>query len=228
MEEAQRAVDVVRATIADNAALSLDAHDALAIALGRTGRVEEAIDLKRRVLAGREKSFGRDSSRTIRCRKELAFLLNQAKRFEEAEPIAREAFDDAERALGPDAVETGQALFVLAQVVYIARRYEEAEGLFAEAARRALVAEPRAAWKAASIDVYRAWALGRLKRFDEAEAILIAALPLLRGAQGEDGRATRRALDGLAEVYDAQGKPEKAKEMRDRLEEAKATSRPAR
>ncbi len=56
--------------------------------------------------------------------------------------------------------------------------------------------------------------LVQLKRFDEAERQLQAALPILRDSLGQDNEVTQKALNHLVTLYTAWGKPEKAAQYR--------------
>ena len=96
-------------------------------------------------------------------------------------------------------------------------KLDQAEPLYNQAfetAKRVLPADDR------SIPQYRSAygaCLTMLERYEEAEEHLLAGYQGLKEALGEEHKQTREALQQLAELYDAWGKPEQAAEWRAKL-----------
>jgi hypothetical protein len=53
-----------------------------------------------------------------------------------------------------------------------------------------------------------------LHRYDEAEPLLLESHAVLRARKGERSREARDALEWIAQLYEAWGKPDKARDYR--------------
>ncbi|MET7903018.1 tetratricopeptide repeat protein, partial [Streptomyces sp. NPDC005355] len=70
------------------------------------GRVQEALDLRERVLADRERILGADHPATLDARNNLANSYSDAGRGQEALDLRERVLADYERILGPDHPDT--------------------------------------------------------------------------------------------------------------------------
>ena len=59
--------------------------------------------------------------------------------------------------------------------------------------------------------------LSKLGRYEQAERSLLEAHGILRDGLGATHRRTIKTIDTLADVYDKWGRPEKAREWRDKV-----------
>jgi CHAT domain-containing protein len=94
------------------------------------GRLDEALELSRRVLSIEEKLRGQDHPEVAVTLNSLAGMLWRAGRLEEAEPTARRALTITEKAYGPGDPSVANVLNTLALLVESGERVAEAEPLF--------------------------------------------------------------------------------------------------
>jgi eukaryotic-like serine/threonine-protein kinase len=95
------------------------------------------VELERNVLAGREKTFGRDHEETQNAINELASMLQDQQKYSEAESLFREVLKVRERTLGERHEHTRNSLNNLGLVLSLDGKLEEADGYF----RRVLTIE---------------------------------------------------------------------------------------
>jgi hypothetical protein len=83
------------------------------------------------------------------------------------------------------------------------------EGL--EISRKGL---PPGHWQTAVAESVLGRCLISLKRYDEAEPLLVESYPIIKSNFGDRDRLTQRALSRIIDLYEAWGKPDKAAEYR--------------
>ena len=77
-------------------------------------------------------------------------------------------------------------------------------------------------WKSGDCrDVYAAF-LTDVARYEQAEALLLSAYPVLRDTLGSENVRTKRSLNHLVELYEAWEKPDEAARFRALLPEVDA------
>ena len=161
---------------------SLARYGVLAAVLQARGKYEEAEEIDRRVLEGRESVLGPDHIDTLATASNLALVLGKLGKHNEAERLNRRALEGRQKTLGPKNIDTLASISNLSLVLRDLRRYDEAESL----SRRALegreeVLGPEHPDTLNSVSVL-VWILDALGRYDEGE------------------RASRRVLDARQRV----------------------------
>ncbi len=166
----------------------------------------EALDAGRRIRP--------DHPKTIVSINNLGKLLALQGRDDEAEAFFREAMLALRRTVGDEHPDTLVAIGNLGDLYTKQGRLREAEALLVPAvgaARRVL--PPGHVVTALTLTNYARF-LAAAARYEEAEPVLLEAHSILDGAVGSAHRFTRRAVDSLAALYEAWGKPDEAARWR--------------
>ncbi len=98
-------------------------------------------------------------------------------------------------------------------------RLEEAEALGAEAVDRARRSLSAGHWRTGVHLHSYGRTLTKLARHEDAEQALLEAQGILSASLGAEHQLTMKAVNALADLYDAWGKPDKAAEWRAKLPE---------
>lgn len=195
---------------------TLTAMNNLATAFLRTGELDAAINLLATSLEGHRQVWGVDHHETYVCQINLIDALRSANRWEELEPIARRAIEQRAKALRPDEeVLWIKPVTALAQALDGLARHEEALVLYDEAMRMPLVQDN--AWFRGRIQAVRGNCLGALRRYEEAETELLAAMESLYAQSPLDTGFAGKVLGWLIDVYDRWGRPEESEKCRSLL-----------
>ena len=199
-----------------NAADSTYLEDALnrhGRVLMKVGRIDEAFTAFRDRVAVSQRLFGPTHPYTLRAGNSLAWFLVEAGRPAEAEPIARAAVEAYRRAESPDHNALINTLDTLAMALCDLDRLDDAEAVFSELSELWMAAHNAQKPLRESLQLHYGQCLLKLKRFEEAEPLLLAALR----DPGDDRPAANRreqAAQSLIELYEASGRPESAAEHR--------------
>lgn len=110
----------------DDAPLTLDSLNSLALILHRLGRYDEAKEMHRRALQGEVKTLGAESQDALNTMVNLAGLYNDECQWTEAEKLLVEALEICKTALGPDHSLTLNATTLLATTYRDQSRWAEA------------------------------------------------------------------------------------------------------
>ncbi len=105
----------------------------LAIALGRSSRLEEARELLERALGIDEQHFGEESERVATDLHNLGSILWMKQEFGKAEPVYRKALKIRAQKLGTSDSDTALTMSNLAVTLEQMKRWPEAESLYREA-----------------------------------------------------------------------------------------------
>ena len=206
--------------------VSLDLQNLAAVLLG-AGVVDEADSLAREALARRRRIFGERHLNVAACIQVLGRV-----RLKKADLDGARAFTEAleirEKARGRDHFEVAEVLGRLAEVDLARGRLAEAASSLAEATRIMRRADHPNQILGARLHSEYGYSLYRLGRFSEAEAELRLALPILEGALGRQHPEMQKAVGNVVALYEAWGKPEKAREWRAKLEAQDAAATQAK
>jgi tetratricopeptide (TPR) repeat protein len=108
----------------------LTAHERLARTYLGAGQLDEAVEVYRLVLAGREQILGPDNPQTIAACSELAAACRASGQFKEAITLAKRALADCERVMGTDHPDTLGARAVLAVAYHSGKKVKTAVSLY--------------------------------------------------------------------------------------------------
>jgi len=179
--------------------------------LRRQGNLDEAEIMLDRVLALRRVKLGPHHAKTLATQNMLAKVYADQKRLDDAETLWRETIALAREHLDAGHYRTVSFMSKLAQMLADNERRDEAADLYAEAAELA-----GGKWVRGVLLSDQGEILTGLDRYEEAETALTVAHEVLAAHQGADGKDAAKAADRLAALYDAWGKPEKARQWRGR------------
>jgi tetratricopeptide (TPR) repeat protein len=147
----------------------------------RQGRIEEAERILREAVADSRAAYPPGDRNIAYALDELALLLrDNLRRFSDAELVFREALDIHCKAKPPDHIEIGKNLIYLGDVLCLQDKYAEAEPCLRDAVAEYELALPPDSGPLATARIEYAFILIRLKRMPEAEALMLAAEPVLR------------------------------------------------
>ncbi len=213
-EQFRRAVAIWRRTLGGTHPRVLTGLNNLGSALREAGDLEAAEGPLREVLELRRKTLGPDHPDVAQSLNNLAELLLRRREYDEAESDFRSALAIWREALGADHPTTAYALDGLGRLLAARGRCADAEAPL----REGLDIRVAKLEKGSTLIAGTRLALGRclteLRRYDEAEPLLLASYPVIREARGDEAEFTRRARQALVDLYTAWGRPAEARRYR--------------
>ena len=208
------AVDVLQASLGDTHPAVAVANENMSNALMRLNRLDESAVRLEEVLRVRRAMLGDDSMAVGRTLHNMGVVYVRAGQLDKAESRLNEARVRLERALGPDHPEI--AAVVRNQGGLYERRGDlvRAEALYREALSRNLrqLGEKNASTAVSAAVLAKV--LVAQRRYPEAEAELIRTRTIREATIGPSAPLTLRAIEDLAKLYEAWGKPERAVAVR--------------
>ncbi|MHC4320234.1 MAG: tetratricopeptide repeat protein, partial [Planctomycetota bacterium] len=199
----------------------------MAQVLARQGKLLQAESLYREQLEVRRRVDGPDYPFTIVTANELASFLFEymPDKLDEVESMCRSMVEDLRRVLGDDHNHTFGAMYRLALALEARGKLDEAEDNYrgALAGRRRTIGPELTGTRFVTYDLARFLADHRPEKADQAESLFLELLEIQRQGLGDDHEETLATLTALADLCDAQGKPQKAAEYRALLREAEET-----
>jgi tetratricopeptide (TPR) repeat protein len=186
----------------------------LARCLMRLGKKDEAETLARQGQNVAERALGPGHPWLPIVYQKIAPLLGQCGRQDDAEALLRNAWTlDRARFPANHPRLMDSALFYAAHL-FERHRFSEAEVVLRELDNQYRKELPELAWRRAVVDVRLGSVLASQRRFDESERLLLRGnATLALGFDPPDPRLAESRTQ-LAQLYDAWGKPEKAKPFR--------------
>jgi hypothetical protein len=164
-------------------------------------RYQEAEEVLRQVVQGREKVLGREHEYTLNSRYWLGLALYDQKRYQEAEEVLRQAVQGQEKVLGREHEYTLNSRYWLGIALYKQEKYQEAENVL----RQEVQGQEKVLGREHEYTLNgRYWlglALYDQKRYQEAEEVLRQAVQgqeKVLGKEHEHTLRTRRALQEVA------------------------------
>jgi len=180
-------------------------------------RYDEAEPLYLETLRNQRRVLGGDHPETLRSMNNLANLYRGQGRYDEAEPLLLALLEAKRRVVGDDHPESLLSKGNLGELYTAMGRPERAEPLLAEAVagvRRTL--PPTHVFTGATVRKHGA-CLTALRRYGEAEPLLLEAHDILVAALGNEHEQTLKAVRDLVTLYGDWGRPDSAREWRERL-----------
>ncbi|MEE9131885.1 MAG: serine/threonine-protein kinase [Phycisphaerales bacterium] len=177
----------------------------------------EAEQLFTDVLARFRKAHGDDHPYAIACLTGLANLYSKKGDYIAAELYATEAVAARRATLPDDHPELARALSQLGRILVQAGQYDRAEPLLRESlaiSRRKL---PTGHWQTIRNQVVLAHILVQQQRYDQAEALYLDSYSQFAETLGASHVRTVGSLQGIVDLYDAWGMPDKAAKWRANL-----------
>jgi tetratricopeptide (TPR) repeat protein len=188
----------------------------LAALLHEKGDYAAAESMYREAVAAKTKILGKEHPDLAMTLNNEAELLQDMGECGEAVPLYSEALTICRKALGNAHKETALVVARLAGALACDGRPGQAVPLAREGARSLEGQLPVDDADRAEGESILGYCLGKLRQYPEAEPLLLSSYKVLLSK--EPGRLrTRRAGDAILGLYEAWGKPEKAKEWRAKL-----------
>ncbi len=196
---------------------ALDVAWTLGIALQRSGDHQGAEEVLGPCLEMCSISLGATAPLTLEVARARALTAVALGRPKQAESLARRALDGHVRISGKESMATRVSMGAVARILAHRGEHEESLAL----ARETLILDARLLaaddWRLANQRTLLAECFTKAGKYDEAEAALVPALEALHASHGDEHWRTRRAIERLAELYEAWGRPDRAAEYRGRL-----------
>jgi serine/threonine protein kinase/Flp pilus assembly protein TadD len=167
-------------------------------------------------LALRRKLFPGPNSKVASVLNNLGYLLQARGDLAGAEIYYREALSIADQTLARDHPTRGIFLRNLASVLVSEGKAAEAETQAREALS-ILRAKPPAPWRVPDAESVLGGCLTALRRFPDAEPLLVKSYPALQRDKGEGAKHAEEARQRIVDLYTAWGKPERLAAYRTRL-----------
>ncbi|KAF8536533.1 hypothetical protein BDD12DRAFT_781369 [Trichophaea hybrida] len=189
--------------------------------LADKGKYEQAEQMNRRALEGREKVLGPDHPDTMTSVNNLAQVLQSQGKCEQAEQMNRRVLEGREKVLEPDHPDTLTSVNNLALVLQSQGKYEQAEQINRRALEgREKVLGPDHPDTLTSVNNL-ALVLQSQGKYEQAELMNRRALEGYEKVLGPDHPDTLTSVSNLALVLQSQGKYEEAEQMNRRALEGR-------
>ena len=140
----------------------------------------------------------------------LGLVLLYRGEYAEAEPVLTEALDLTSSFFGDDHPKVAAVRALLAEVLLDTGRAELAEQSLRDALKTLEEKLPPQHWRIAGVKGAYGRCLNVLRRFDEAEPLLLECYRSTREHDGENHPRTQRAARAIIEHYNDRGEPERA------------------
>lgn len=180
----------------------------LAFVLDAKGEREAAVRMLRESVDMRRRELGPEHPDVAGGETSLAYWLTATGEFAEAERLLADALAIRRKSLGEDHPRVGATLATRANLHLAERRYQAALEVATESLRILRLNLPENHWQVAMAQNVLGAALSGLRRYAEAEKLLLESLPSLAGSPIHDLPQQGRAR--LAQLYAAWGKPEQS------------------
>jgi len=187
--------------------------DGLACVLGNKGDYAGAKRLFRETLAIERELLGEEHPDVASTKTHFAYVLDYKGDYKEAEVFFNDAVTLRRKLVkskNADVTDVAESLRGLGEVLTDEGRAERAEGSLREALQIVRKAFPQRHPEIAETESAFAACLIGLRKYSEAESLLLESYPILRFTRSDRYPETQRARRHLVELYEAWGKPEKA------------------
>jgi len=178
----------------------------LAFVLYSEGKKREAIALLRESLGIMRQVLGPDHPDVAGAAASLAYWLIDEREYAESEALLDESLAIRRQVLGEKHPQVGSTLVVKANLLLATRRYAEALDAATQAREILAASLPADHWQVAAAENAEGAALSGLKRFKEAEPLLLASLSGLANAPIPD--LSKKGRERVAAMYVASGRPD--------------------
>ncbi|HET9662678.1 MAG TPA: tetratricopeptide repeat protein, partial [Burkholderiales bacterium] len=173
-----------------------------------------AIELAEESLVLKRTSLGSDHPEVARSLNTIAMWSMEAGDYATAEPMLRESYDINTKALGDEHPDVASSMTLLASCVVANGDFDEGYQLAAKAKSIFAASLPEGHWRTAVAAGTEGAALAGLKKYEEAEPLLVDSYAVLSHDSGALSLFVTESARRLEALYSAWGKPEKAREYR--------------
>jgi serine/threonine-protein kinase len=223
---ARAAFETYQRVQGDNDRSTLAAMANLAFLLQSQGKLADAENTLRQCLERERKLEGLGHPTTLYLANSLANLLEECGKLDEAVELQRATVETAHHSMNPKSPNVLDWTSNLGRLLLAKGESAEAERVLRECFANANDSIP-GQWALTMIKARYGICLSDLKRFDEAEPLLVAAFEETKAKLGHKHKTTQYLTQVLIEMYDACGKPGNAAEWRAKMDAFKAATQPA-
>ncbi len=208
----REALSIFRSLLGDDDVTVADTMYALAANLHHGDHPEAAAEMMGKVLEVYERLDAGKIPAALVCKRHLAQVLTELGEFDRAEPLAVEALTMTRKLFGDEHIRTAQAMITRGLLMVETGHAAKAEPLLRECTELhdRLELDKAQAWLLAEAQGALGYCLVSLKRFEEAEPLLLECFTTVEAAKGGSFFGTRLARERLATLYQAWGKPDEA------------------
>jgi serine/threonine-protein kinase len=206
----RESLDIRRRSVGNDSQEVAQSLNNLARTLAHRNDYAAAEPMQRESLAIYIKLYGEQAADTAVAMHNLATLLYEKGDYVNAESLFRQTLDIRRKKLPPGNPHIPATLVGLGLLLSEHGHPQEAEALLNEALemrRRDLSAGN---WQIADAESVLGGCLAALRRFGDAEPLLVDGYTILKAKRGEHDKQTERALARLIHLYSLWGKPDKA------------------
>lgn len=223
----QRALELRRRVQGPEHPLTITAMNNLALVYQDLGRYDDAAPLFTQALELRRRVAGAQHPLTLVALQNLALLYQYQKKYEQAQPLVEELLTIRRRSLDPADPLIGDALMRLGANHLRQRQFAAAEPLLRECLGIFHEKQPDD-WRTFLVESELGETLSGLKKYTEAEPLLLSGYEGMRAREAKMPRAERghiaSAIERLAAFYESRGDREKADQWREQLNAAREAS----
>jgi len=209
----RKGLEATKRTLGDAHPDTISSMSNLAALYTSQGRHTDAAAIYEKTLAWSQRVQGEDHRDTLKMMSNLGAVFSLLGRYDDAEPLLVRSLEGRRRTLGEDHPETLVSTYNLGKYYDTMGLHEQALGSFTRAVAGARRSLPEEHWHIGRFLQLKGKALTKLKRYGEAEPVLLEAHRILVAALGEDHPTTLDTVNTLAEHYHAQGKLDEARRL---------------
>jgi tetratricopeptide (TPR) repeat protein len=220
----REALAIRRALYGDDHPAVLQSRNNIAVVLFGMGDFAGAESMFREVLAAERRGGGQRPTLAMAL-DNLASAMQEQGKLPEAEPLVREALEMRRRIYGDQDHRVAYSLVNLGSILASTGRSEEAERMLRDAIGTLRGTFPRGHYVTSQALSLLGGCLLDQGRYAEAEPLLLESNTDLGTRRGAEERERRAVRERLLRLYEAWGKPEKAKEWRAKVETANSAAR---
>jgi len=197
---------------------TLDCMNNLGLVYVQLQRYAEAEPLFVKTLKAQQAALPEDHPLVLASMNNLASLYTKQERYTDAEPLFRQTLTIRRRVLGDEHQSTLTSMSNLARALSQANKFDEATSLFTELLQTAGRTLPADHWLLGVFKGYYGDCLMKMKRWDEARDLLVAARAIFIESLGPDHARTHDVTENLIRLFEATGQAGQAAELRKTLE----------
>lgn len=213
----REAIDMQRKLLGNDHPDVAMALNNLAFLTYEKGDLASAIEMSKESLDMYRRTVGNEHPSVARGMNNLAMWLMEDNDYASAEPLLREALELRINLLGPEHADVAGSMTLLAALLDDTGRFDEALELATKAKDICLKVFSADHWRTASASSAEGAALAGLKRFADAEPILLSSFNTLHDDTGALPFYIRNATRWLANMYDDMGRKAEAAKYRSML-----------
>jgi serine/threonine protein kinase/tetratricopeptide (TPR) repeat protein len=205
----RQSLEISRAVLGEYHANVGTALSNLGLVVGDKGNHVAAEALFRQAIAVRSHAFGPNYAGLAVNLNNLAFALREQRKFDDAVQALERALVLSVPAKGDDSPTVAHYRANLGRVYLAKGDAAAAEPLFRQSLAARLRAFKEQDWRVAMTKSLLGSALTSLKRYDEAETLLLDAARILKDVPGAQGREAKATVVRLKTLYSSWGRPQK-------------------